>query len=137
MKDKKNNTSAFSIFGAASATSANGESSRSTSKVLSTVPISVDVAGLITKGKELLQDSNLDTSSGKIKSFRALGRELLKESPNLAEEFEKATNLSGVYSIIDSMNPEIGMKKNQDASHKYAFEAVQRGIEFLEMISSK
>jgi predicted double-glycine peptidase len=135
MKDKTNNTSAFSIFGAATATSATGDNSKSNSKVTSIVDITVDVAGLISKGKELLEDESLDSSSGKLKSFRALGKELLKDSPNLAEQFEQATNLSGVYRIVNSENMEAGIKQNQEASHKYAYEAVKRGIEFLEMLS--
>ena len=134
MKNKTNNTSAFSIFGAASATSANGDSSKSISRVTSSVDIAIDIAGLIEKGKELLNDEFLNSSSGKIKSFRALGKELLKEKPNLAEQFEKATNLSGVYKIIDSDSPETGRKINEELSHKYAVEAVQKGIDFLEML---
>jgi hypothetical protein len=135
MKDKTNNTSAFSVFGPAAATSANGNSSKSNSKVTSTVDITVDIASLIVKGKELLEDKFLNTSSGKLKSFRALGKKLLKENHDLAEEFEKATNLSGRYKIIDSDAPEIGQKTNEELSHKYALDAVQRGIDFLEMLS--
>jgi hypothetical protein len=134
MKNKTNNTSAFSVFGAASATSANGNSSKSNSTVTSSVDITVDIAGLITKGKDLLSDEFLNSSSGKLRSFRALGKELFKNNPNLAEQFEKATNLSGAYRMIDSASPEIGTKINEELSHKYAFEAVQRGIDFLEML---
>jgi len=132
---KNNNTSAFSIFGSATATSANGNNSKSDSKVTSTVNIAVDIGNLIAKAKALLDDKFLNSSSGKLKSFRALGKELLKENPNLALEFEKATNLSGVYKIINSDVPESGQKINDELSHKYAIEAVQRGIDFLEMIS--
>ena len=132
MKDKTKNTSAVSIFGAATATSANGDESRAKSKVTSTVNITVDVAGLIAKGKSLLEDTTLDTSSGKLSSFRALGKELLKDISGLADEFEKATNTSGVYQLVTS---EEGRKKNQEASHNYAIDAVKRGIEFLEMLS--
>jgi hypothetical protein len=135
MKDKTNNTSAFSIFGAAAATSANGNGSKTNSKVTSTVDITVDIAGLVAKGKELLEDETLNISSGKIKSFRALGKELLKDKPNLSEEFEKTTNLSGVFKFINSDAPEIGQKTNEELSHKYAHEAVQRGIDFLVMLS--
>ena len=137
MKNKAKNTTAISIFGAATATSANGENSNSNSKVSSVVPINVNISGLIAKGKELLKDVNLNTSSGKLKSFRSLGKELLKDYPVLAEEFEQTTNLSGVYKFIDSTNPETGIKSNQVASHKYALDAVQRVLEFLETLSSE
>jgi hypothetical protein len=135
VRDKTNNTSAFSIFGAASSTSTNGSNSRSNSKVTSTVDITVDVTGLIAKGKELLEDESLNTSSGKFKSFRALGKELLKDNPNLADQFEQTTNSSGIYKIINSEDQENGLKINQELSHKYAVEAIQRGIDFLEMLS--
>ena len=131
MKDKKNNTSAVSIFGPATATSANGGNSNSESKVISTTTIAVDVASLIAKGKMLLEDESLDISSGKLNSFRALGKELLKDYPDLAEQFEKATNLSGSYIMTDSAK---GIKENQERSHKTALNAVQRGIDFLEML---
>ena len=134
MKNKKNNTSAFSLFGSATATSANGDKSNSESRVISTTAISVDVGGLIAKGKMLLEDESLDISSGRLKSFRALGKELLKNSPNLAEQFEQATNLSGSFILIDSANREAGIKENQERSHKTAINAVQRGIDFLEML---
>jgi hypothetical protein len=134
MKDKTKNTSAVSIFGTATATSANGDNGKSNVKVTSVVNITVDVAGLITKGKTLLEDESLDTSSGKFKSFQALGKELLKDSPNLVEGFVKATNWGGVYSFNNPVNPKTGKTKNEEASHKYAVEAVQRGIEFLEML---
>jgi hypothetical protein len=135
MKDKTKNTSAVSIFGAATATSANGDDSMSKSKVTSTVTITVDVAGLISKGKDLLEDATLDTSSGKLSSFRALGKALLKDISELAERFEQTTSVSGTYEITDNSNPDVGMKRNQEKSHKYALEAVKRGIDFLEMIS--
>jgi hypothetical protein len=134
MKDKKNNTAAFSLFGSATATSANGDKSNSESRVTSSTVIDVDVAGLIAKGKILLKDESLDISSGKLKSFKALGKELLKNSPNLAEQFEQATNLSGSFIMIDSANREAGIKENQERSHKTAINAVQRGIDFLEML---
>ena len=132
MKDKKKNTSAFSIFGNATVTSANGSNSNAISKVTST--ISIDVAGLIAKGKELLEDKMLDTSSGKLKFFQAQGKEILKEKPELAKQFEQATNTSGFYKMADSENPEIAIKHNQERSHMYALDAVKRGIEFLEML---
>ena len=134
MKDKKNNSLAISIFGPAAATSANGGKSNSESRVTSTTTIAVDVAGLIAKGKMLLEDESLDTSSGKLKSFLALVKELLKDSPNLVEQFEKAINLSGSFTMIDSANREAGIKKNQERSHMIALKAVQRGIDFLEML---
>jgi hypothetical protein len=135
MKDKTKNTAAVSIFGAATATSANGDESTSKSKVTSSVTITVDIAGLISKGKELLSDTSLNTSSGKLSSFRALGKALLKDIPGLAEQFEQTTSLSGVYEILDSKNQDAGIKRNQENSHKYALDAVERGIEFLEMLS--
>jgi len=128
MKDKKENTSAISIFGSATATSANGDESTSKSKVTSPVTITIDLAGLISRGKSLLDDVSLDTSSGKLASFRSLGKTLLKEVPELATQFEKTTGLSGSYKIGDT-------EYNQKKSHEYAIEAVKRGIEFLEMLS--
>jgi len=128
MKDKTKNTSALSIFGAATATSANGENSTSKSNVTSPVTITIDLGGLISKGKELLEDVSLDSSSGKLSSFRALGKTLLKDVPELASQFENTTSISGVYKIG---NPEY----NQIKSHENAIEAVKRGIEFLEMLS--
>jgi hypothetical protein len=135
MKNKTKNTSAVSIFGAATATSANGDKSTSKSKVTSSVTIAVDVAGLISKGKELLEDASLDTSSGKLSSFRTLGKTLLKGIPELAEQFERTTNLSMAYKIIDANNPDEGIRINQERSHECALNAVKRGIEFLEMLS--
>jgi hypothetical protein len=135
MKDKTNNTSAISIFGAATATSANGSSSKSESRVTSTSAISVDVAGLIAEGKELLEDASLNASSGALECFRAKGKELFKDSLGLAEQFEKATNPPySNYRVVNAANPDVGEKSNQAVSHKYALEAVQRGIEFLEKI---
>jgi hypothetical protein len=131
MKDKKNNTSALSIFGAATATSASGSNSKSDSKITTTVAINIDLAGLIAKGEEILQDELLATSSGKVRSFLALGKELLKDSPSLQKEFEQTTNLSGVYKIGNSGNEEMGINENQKLSHKYALRAVQNGIDFL------
>lgn len=135
MKDKTKNTSALSIFGAATATSANGNESNSNAKITSTVTINVDVAGLISKGKSLLDDNTLNTSSGKLSSFRALGATLLKDKPELAKQFERSTSATGVYKIVNARNPDEGIKQNQEADHKYALEAVQRGIDFLEMLS--
>ncbi|GHV94495.1 hypothetical protein AGMMS50293_08150 [Spirochaetia bacterium] len=133
MKDKKKNTSAVSIFGPATATSANGNASNSISKTTSTVNIAIDVAGLIAKGKELLSDETIDTSSGKITSFRALGKVLLKDIPELAGEFEKTTNLSGAYKLLDSSDTSVEIE-NKRRSHQYAVEAIKRGIEFLESL---
>ena len=131
MKNKEKNTTAVSIFGAATATSANGSESKSDSKVTSTVSINVDVAGLITKGEEILQDELLDSSSGKVNAFRASGKELLKNFPDLQKGFEQTTNLNGVYKIVNSKNQKAGIKENQELSHKYALKAVQNGIDFL------
>jgi hypothetical protein len=128
MKDKTQNTSALSIFVPATATSANGDASSSKAKVTSAVTITIDLAGLISRGKALLNDMSLDTSSGKLSSFRALGKTLLKDAPELAAQFEKTTGLSGFYRIGD---PEYNQKK----SHEYAIDAVKRGIDFLEMLS--
>jgi len=128
MKDKTKNTSALSIFGSATATSANGDESTSKSEVTSPVTITIDLAGLISRGKSLLDDVSLDTSSGKLSSFRALGKTLLKDVPELAKQFEQTTGLSGVYKIGDT-------EHNQKKSHENALEAVKRGIEFLEMLS--
>jgi hypothetical protein len=128
MKDKIKNTSALSIFGSATATSANGDASIAKSKVTSPVTITIDLAGLISRGRALLDDVSLDTSSGKLSSFRALGKTLLKDAPELAAQFEQTTGSSGVYKIGD---PEYNQKK----SHEYALDAVKRGIDFLEMLS--
>jgi hypothetical protein len=136
MKNKEKNTSAVSIFGAATATSANGTESKSDSRVTSTVSINVDVAGLIAKGEEILQDELIDASSGKVKAFRALGKEFLKNFPDLQKEFEQTTNLSGSYKLINSENEEEGIKENQELSHKYALRAIQNGIDFLRSLPS-
>jgi hypothetical protein len=133
MKDKTKNTTAFSLFGSASATSANGADSNSESKAISTVNITVDIAGLISKGKELLEDESLDTSSGKFKFFQARGKEILKERPELAKEFEKITNWSGFLKMVDSGDTDAEME-NKKRRHQYAFEAVKRGVEFLELL---
>jgi hypothetical protein len=93
MKNKTKNTSALSIFGSATATSANGDASTSKSKVTSPVTITIDLAGLISRGKTLLDDVSLDTSSGKLSSFRALGKTLLKDVPELAAQFEQTNRI--------------------------------------------
>jgi hypothetical protein len=134
MQDKNNNTSAFSLFGAATATSANGDKGKSNSSVTSIVDITVDVAGLIAKGKALLEDESLDTSSGKLKSFLALGKQLLKHHPDLAQQFEKTTNLSYFSKNPFSLNSESEIKEHKERSHKCAIDAVQRAIDFLEML---
>jgi hypothetical protein len=135
MKNKTKNTAAVSIFGPATATSANGDESRANSKVTSTVDIKVTVAGLISQGKELSGDSSLDNSSGKLSSFLALGQELLKDRPELAKGFEQATTVGGAYGIIDYRNPEPGTKRSQEASHNQAIAKIKRGIEFLESLA--
>jgi hypothetical protein len=134
MKDKTKNTTAFSLFGPATATSANGDNGKSNSKTTSVVNITVDVAGLIAKGKALLEDESLDTSSGKLKFFRALGKELLKNHPELAKQFEQATSLSYFSKNPFSLNSESEIKEHKERSRKCAIDAVQRGIEFLEML---
>jgi hypothetical protein len=85
------------------------------------------MTSLIEKGKELLEDESLNDSSGKLSAFRAAGKTLLKDNPELAVQFEKTTHMNAGSGIADC--------RTQEASHKCAVDAVKRGIDFLEILT--
>jgi len=131
MSDKTRNTTAFTVFGNATATSANGNNSESHPNVVSTVHINIDLselAKLITKGKELLQEKFLEASNGKLIFFKSSGKELLKEHPDLLEGFEKAIRINQYSVLFEKAD------KKQEASHECVINAVQNGVSFLEMV---